>query len=244
MVSSALDRRISTAAPTTLSSASDVAPQFTPPTSSSLAMSVSLSAGTEAPLRGTPSPALDLAPIHLPAPPALPRRLTLCPAPLHPHLPTFTPLTRSAPVRHPSTAPFIVEARRRRNCGDPETCLCIWNSDSASRIEAVLLRLESSATRLNASETLDALRKINEWGSKSERNRVYIVSAGAVSTLVNFLKPNTIGESPEMYRRSTTLSRSCSFLLLPGVEEQWEITAAGIGDAGRVRRSRRRESET
>ncbi|CAN1165589.1 hypothetical protein LINPERHAP1_LOCUS26229, partial [Linum perenne] len=118
--SSTLDRRISIASPTPLSSASDVTPQFTPPTSSSLAMFVSSSAGIEAPLRGTPSPDLDLAPIHLPAPPALPRRPTLCHALLHPLIPLPTPpLIRSAPVRRPSTALFIVGARRRWNCRDP-----------------------------------------------------------------------------------------------------------------------------
>ncbi|CAN1259297.1 U-box domain-containing protein 21 [Linum perenne] len=52
---------------------------------------------------------------------------------------------------------------------------------SSSQIEAVLVRLESSAARLNASETLDALRKINGWGNESERNRVCIVSAGGES---------------------------------------------------------------
>ncbi|CAN1218668.1 hypothetical protein LINPERPRIM_LOCUS1391, partial [Linum perenne] len=118
-VSSALDRRISTAAPTTLSSASDVTPQFTPPTSLSLAMSISSSAGTEAPLRGTQSPALDLDPIHLPAPPALPRRLTLCPAPLHPliylHFRTSLALLR-----------FVVRPPRRSSSergGDRGHCL-------------------------------------------------------------------------------------------------------------------------
>ncbi|CAN1259302.1 U-box domain-containing protein 20 [Linum perenne] len=68
---------------------------------------------------------------------------------------------------------------------------------SSSQIEAVLVRLESSAARLNASETLDALRKINGWGNESERNRVCIVSAGAVSALAVAFDGFAAGESVE-----------------------------------------------
>ncbi|CAN0908311.1 U-box domain-containing protein 20 [Linum grandiflorum] len=66
---------------------------------------------------------------------------------------------------------------------------------SSSQISAVLLKLEDSAARLNVSETMDSLRKINSWGNESERNRVCIVYAGAAAVLAAAFDGFAVGES-------------------------------------------------